>query len=69
MVSFERISIIGGNPFQYFNYLSDHPEFFSLVQQAWSSTCGGNGLELVWHKVKTMKRVLKSLHLVHFKNL
>ena len=47
LVSFEQISVIGGRPFRYFNYLSDHPEFFSLVQQAWSYTCRGNGLELV----------------------
>ncbi|XP_057540562.1 uncharacterized protein LOC130818409 [Amaranthus tricolor] len=64
-----RISVIGGRPFWYFNYMSDHPEFFSLVQQAWSSTCRGNGLELVWHKAKAVKRVLKSLRVVHFKNL
>lgn len=37
-----------------------------LVRQAWVSSCRGSRLELVWQKLKAVKRVLKSLHLTHF---
>ena len=69
LVSFEQMSGAGGRPFRYFKSLPDHPDFLSLIQQAWSSKCEGYGLERVWHKLKVVKRNLKSLHLVHFQKL
>ena len=69
LVSFEQMSGASSRPFRYFKYLSDHPNFLSLIQQAWSSKCKGYGLEQVWHKLKAVRRNLKSLHLVHFQKL
>ena len=69
LVSFEQMSSVGGRPFRYFKYLFDHPDFLSLVQQAWSYKCEGYGLKCVWHKWKVVKRNLKYLHLVHFQKL
>ena len=54
LVSFEQMSGVGGRPFRYFKSLPDHPDFLSLIQQAWSSKCEGYGLERVWHKLKVV---------------
>lgn len=65
-----KIPSSGTRPFKFFNYLTLHPDFHSVVSEAWS--CAGsivsNLTGLFW-KQKKIKSVLKSLNKDNFSEI
>ncbi|CAH2039033.1 unnamed protein product [Thlaspi arvense] len=60
----------GTRPFKFFNYLTKHQNFISVVQEAWiqAGSFGSNLTFLCW-KQKIIKRVLKELNRDNFSQI
>lgn len=66
-----KIPTSGTKPFKFYNYLTKHPDFHQLVQQAWNeagSNLVTNLTDLCW-KQKQIKRELKLLNKNNFSQI
>ncbi|CAN6851432.1 unnamed protein product [Brassica oleracea var. botrytis] len=62
--------LAGSKPFKFFNYLTLHPDFLTLVEEAWTCTENENhSLSLLSVKQKELKRVLKQLNKDNFSDI
>ena len=64
------LPIAGTKPFKFYNYLSKHPKFLSLVADYWIQAGGiaSNLGDLSW-KLKNLRGVLKELNRANFSNI
>lgn len=64
------LPVAGTRPFKFFNYLTKHPKFLTVVVDSW--TRAGNAVDnlrdLFW-KLKTIKRELKTLNRENFSKI
>ena len=56
-------------PFRFFDFLTDHPAFASLVEEAWAIPVEGSPLFKICSKLKRVKSALRSLNQSSFSNL
>ncbi|XP_010684030.1 uncharacterized protein LOC104898633 [Beta vulgaris subsp. vulgaris] len=56
----------GGRPFKFLNVMAEHEDFKKVVQEAWLSVGGNYKLQMVWGKIKAVKKELKKLHTHHY---
>lgn len=59
---------VGFKPFRFFNHLTMHPHFLSLVGQVWS-TNDAVCMDGVWNVLKILKGELKKLHTSKFQRV
>ncbi|XP_062093379.1 uncharacterized protein LOC133799371 [Humulus lupulus] len=61
-VSTTTTEAIGINPFRYYNFWANHPEFKSLVEQNWKKPLSTRGLKGVYLKLMRVKHCLKKFN-------
>lgn len=49
-------------PFQFFNFMTGLDNFLGVVQEAWSTHCSGDPLQILSGKLRAVKRALMSLN-------
>ncbi|KAI8530014.1 hypothetical protein RHMOL_Rhmol11G0021000 [Rhododendron molle] len=49
-------------PFKFFDFIADHPQFFTVVQQVWRKVIIGNPMFCVSEKLKLLQRELKFIN-------
>ncbi|XP_021866679.2 uncharacterized protein [Spinacia oleracea] len=59
----------GGRPFKFFNYMADHKDFLTIVQERWQVEIQGTAMFRIWNKLKGIKTGLKALHHQEFAGL
>lgn len=64
------LTLAGTKPFKFFNYLTSHPDFLTLVAEAWTCTeTEIHSLALMSAKQKELKRELKRLNKENFSEI
>lgn len=48
-----------GKPFKFFNYMAEHSEFMSIIENYWQKSSSGVTMEHVWENLKNIKRRIK----------
>ncbi|KAL3745498.1 hypothetical protein ACJRO7_014584, partial [Eucalyptus globulus] len=61
--------IFNRRPFKFFDYWSDHPNFSTIVQQAWETPVIGFSMYRLVSKLKVLKDSLKQLNREAFSNI
>ncbi|KAK3232468.1 hypothetical protein Dsin_004349 [Dipteronia sinensis] len=60
LIRFSNIDVSCPGPFRFQSMRLDHPDFLPTVHRVWSSPLVGRHFQVVIHKLKCLKKVLKS---------
>lgn len=69
LVNFSQVNVHRTTPIRFLNVLTEHEQFYDVVQSVWGHDVCNNPLINIWHKLKRSKEPLKTINAQHFKKI